>query len=415
MTGFLVFGTGQEVAQVDRLAPGVRQFDADGISSRHHGDPAGGDGHGACDVVGEGYHARRFHAGGGDQFVEGDHRPGSDLVDLSPDAELGQDPFEELGVLAQGRLVELGRAGWRAGEHGQIGKNEALAPGEFQDPLGLPGLPSRFPRGLRRTDGDRRAALLGTEGREPVRADPVREVWLGRQVCLPGTAPCAPHRRRGFGLWFGREGRAHRRGQGAAAHPGDQPGQGAPDIEPGQGQGVGEPPEPEASQQGCGQAPAKRHTRLAQGATAEAQETVARQSPQAPGQGPGRRRPGPGQKGRDTAQGQDPTKRPKAQAEPAGVGVRSGQPREAEHHHEQGDQGRRQAQGLEQEVRKDRAGASQDIPRNGARRGIEARVHCLPGDERRRQGRPRKGDESAARPGREGMRPDRAGDLEPSV
>ena len=287
VTGLLVFGTGQEVAQVDRLAPGVRQFDADGISSRHHGDPAGGDGHGACDVVGEGYHARRFHAGGGDQFVEGDHRPGSDLVDLSPDAELGQDPFEELGVLAQGRLVELGRAGWRAGEHGQIGKNEALAPGEFQDPLGLPGLPSRFPRGLRRTDGDRRAALLGTEGREPVRADPVREVWLGRQVCLPGTAPCAPHRRRGFGLRFGREGRAHRRGQGAAAHPANQSGQGAPDIKLGQGQGVGESPEPEGSEQGCGQASAEGDTHFVQGTAAEAQETVARQSPQAPGQGPG--------------------------------------------------------------------------------------------------------------------------------
>ena len=81
--------------------------------------------------------------------------------------------------------------------------------------------------------------------------------------------------------------------------------------------------------------------------------------------------------------------RPKAQAEPAGVGVRSGQPREAEHHHEQGDQGRRQAEGLEQDIGQDRAGASQDIPGNGACRRVEAGVRDLPGDERRRQGRPR--------------------------
>ena len=48
----------QELAQINRLALGIGQFDADGIAPRHHGDARRDGAHRAGDVVGEADDAR---------------------------------------------------------------------------------------------------------------------------------------------------------------------------------------------------------------------------------------------------------------------------------------------------------------------------------------------------------------------
>ena len=136
MALLVVFGAGQEVAQVDRLALGVGQFDANGVAALDHADAAGARRHRAGDVVGQGHDAAMLHAGRGHQFVQGDHGAGADLVDLAAHAELLQHALQHLGVGLQRFLVDRGGALGRLGQNAERGQVElALGPGEVEGGL----------------------------------------------------------------------------------------------------------------------------------------------------------------------------------------------------------------------------------------------------------------------------------------
>ena len=131
LAGLLVFGAGEQVAQIDGLAAGVGQLDADGV--------AAGTTHTrqAATLMERAMSSERattradFTPGAGHQFVEGDHRAGADLVDLAAHAELGQDAFQQPGVLAQGGLVDGRLARLGLGQHrSRFGAVEAAGLGE---------------------------------------------------------------------------------------------------------------------------------------------------------------------------------------------------------------------------------------------------------------------------------------------
>ncbi len=101
-----------QFAQIDGLAPLVRQFDADGVAAGNDGDAGGDRAHRTGDVVGQADDARRLDAGCRFQFVEGDDRAGADLDDLALDAEILQHAFEHAGIL----LERVGRQRGVAGD-----------------------------------------------------------------------------------------------------------------------------------------------------------------------------------------------------------------------------------------------------------------------------------------------------------
>ena len=115
--GLLEIFRREQLAQVDGLALGVGQLDADGVLAGDDGDAAGDGTHRAGDVVGKTDDARRLDARRRLQFVEGDHRAGTDVDDLAADAEIVEHAFEQPGVLLErgladggGLLVHLGLA-----------------------------------------------------------------------------------------------------------------------------------------------------------------------------------------------------------------------------------------------------------------------------------------------------------------
>ena len=108
--GVVVIARRQQLAQIDFLARRIRQFDADGVAARHHGDARRQRAHRARDVVGEADDARRFDAGRGLEFVERDHRAGPRIDDLAAHAEIAEHAFERRGVFLQGFAAHGGAA-----------------------------------------------------------------------------------------------------------------------------------------------------------------------------------------------------------------------------------------------------------------------------------------------------------------
>ena len=106
--GRLEIPAGEDFAEVDSLALGVGQLDADGVAAGHDRDAAGDRAHRAGDVVGKADDAGRLDAGRRLQLVEGDHRAGAHVDDLALDAEILEHAFEQPGILLQ-RI--LGKAG----------------------------------------------------------------------------------------------------------------------------------------------------------------------------------------------------------------------------------------------------------------------------------------------------------------
>ena len=92
---------GQQLAQEHRLAPGVGQFDADGVPARHHRDAGRDRAHRAGDVVGQRDHAGGLGARRRLELVERHDRAGADLDDLAAYAEILQHAFEQAGVLLE--------------------------------------------------------------------------------------------------------------------------------------------------------------------------------------------------------------------------------------------------------------------------------------------------------------------------
>ena len=98
----------QELAQIDRLAPLVRQLDADGVAALHHGDARRDGRHRAGDVVGEADHARGLDARRGLELVERHDRAGTHIDDLALDAEIVEHAFEQARVLFERVVRDLG-------------------------------------------------------------------------------------------------------------------------------------------------------------------------------------------------------------------------------------------------------------------------------------------------------------------
>ena len=108
--GRLEIAAGQDLAQIDGLALGVGQLDADGVAAGNDGDAGGDRAHRAGDVVGKADDARRFDAGRRLQLVEGDDGAGPDMDDLALDAEILQHAFQQPRILLQRVLRQAGVA-----------------------------------------------------------------------------------------------------------------------------------------------------------------------------------------------------------------------------------------------------------------------------------------------------------------
>ena len=125
--GRLEVAAGEDLAQIDGLALGVGQFDADGVAAGHDGDARGDRAHRAGDVVGKADDARRLDAGRRLQFVERDDRTGADMDDLALDAEILQHAFEQARILFQRVLRQAScrarRSSARSGNAGSASRS----------------------------------------------------------------------------------------------------------------------------------------------------------------------------------------------------------------------------------------------------------------------------------------------------
>ncbi len=109
---------GQQFAQVDVFAMGVRQLDADGVATGDDGDAGGQRAHGARDIVGKADHARRLDARCGFEFVQRDDGAGIGFDDLAAHAEVLQHAFQRARIGFDLGLAErLAIGGLRRGEH----------------------------------------------------------------------------------------------------------------------------------------------------------------------------------------------------------------------------------------------------------------------------------------------------------
>ncbi|MCY1237083.1 hypothetical protein D9M72_497640 [compost metagenome] len=88
-----------ELAQVDGLAPLVRQFDADGVAAGNDGDAGSDRAHRAGDVIGKADDAGRLDSGRRLQFIEGYDRARADVDNLALDAEVLKHTLEHAGIL----------------------------------------------------------------------------------------------------------------------------------------------------------------------------------------------------------------------------------------------------------------------------------------------------------------------------
>ena len=223
----LVLGRGQQVAQIDGLAPGVGQLDADGVAARDHGDAAGArrSSSGRCRRTGP----RRgpcFTPGGGDQFVEGDDGAGADLVDLAAHAELGQHALQHAGRSGAARPRRLARRAAWAWPAWPARAGRSRPAGRSRRPSGsrAPRAPDSLGAGLGRGDRELGERRLGRSRRPTGRARGGSSSAARGGRPARGAAPARP----GLGLAVGRgpaAGPAVAAAAAAPAGPG-QPGAG---------------------------------------------------------------------------------------------------------------------------------------------------------------------------------------------
>ena len=375
----LVLGRGQQVAQVDGLALGVRQLDADGVAAGDHRDAAGGDAHRAGDVVAERHHAGRLHAGRRHQLVEGDDRAGADLVDLAAHAELGQHAFQHPGVLAQRALVERRRARLGLGQHGQLGQLEAVVSGERQAGLRLARLAARgLRRGLGRADGERGGRRVGVEG---------RIVQWGRL----GAAGARANLRGACGRFWTPPARARLEERGDVRTGDAEPERGRPEAEDRQRREADR-----LDRRKADQPIERRHGRG---------HRVADQAAQASGQWPDRRRRRAGECADQQQDPRDSSRRAPAQPGAGGVRRRLGHAGDAQRQQQAGDDPGAQPQRLHEEVGDRRAGAAQEIAGRAGRGRVEAGIVRAPARQRQRQRAAEHRGQAAAEPGARRMVP----------
>ena len=123
-----IVAAGELLAQIDLLACGVRQLDADDVASCDHGDARGERAHGAGNVVGEPDHARGFDARRGLELVKRDDRARSGIDDLAAHAEVAKHALERGGVRLQRVGAQHGATDrLRRGEEFERGQHIAAA------------------------------------------------------------------------------------------------------------------------------------------------------------------------------------------------------------------------------------------------------------------------------------------------
>ncbi len=356
----LVLRRGEQVAQVDGLALGVRQLDADGVAPRDHRDAAGRDAHRAGDVVAERHHAGGLHARRRHQLVEGDDRSGADLVDLAAHAELGQHALQHPGVLAQRAFVERGGARLRLGQHGELGQAKAALGRERQARLALARLAARrLRRGLWRADGERSGLELGLR----------LGLGQGRNVGARSTSADL--------------GRRPRRGLGprrAAARLEERD-----DVSAGDAKAPAGRPKTQDRHHGEAERLDRRKPDQPVQRRHRSGARIADQAAQPRRQRPDRRRGRAGERAGQQQYSGDAGRGAPAQLGAGDVRRRLGHAGDAERQQETGDDPRAQPQRLHEEVGDVGADAAQQVAGRGAGRGVEAGVVDAPAGQRQRQ------------------------------
>ena len=415
MAPLVVFGAGQKVAQIDGLALGVGQFDADGVAALDHGNPTGAGGHRPGDIVGQSDHAAVLHARRGHQFIECHDRAGADLVDHAAHAELLQHAFQHLGVLLQRFLVDRGGALTGFAQYAQRRQVEiTLGPSEVEGLLVhivLPGL-GRLDRGDARLD---RACGRGAgHGLDGV-VFPRRQVVIGGLRRLFGIGRGQRRLFRwsgagrsglggrlfagGLGLWLRRRGCAQRLA----------PVQGVQEIHGAQADGEADQPQPGDQEDEARDYAAAGDMQGAETARRQACHRIAPQTAQTRRQRPGG---GRGQGGERAGQQKHPAGRGK------GLQRRGLEPlldriadraRQAEGEQQQGGGPGRETQRLHEQVGEQGAVGPQPVGRRQAGGRIQTGVRRIPrhqGDQQ--QGR-QQGLKHAPEPHHEGRVPQDAG------
>ena len=96
----------EQLAQIDLLAPHVRQLDADGVAPGHDGGAHRSRAQRARKIVGKSDHARRLDAARRLELEQRDDGTGVNVLDLAPDSEVAEHACQQLRLAAQ-----LGRRG----------------------------------------------------------------------------------------------------------------------------------------------------------------------------------------------------------------------------------------------------------------------------------------------------------------
>ena len=421
MALLVVFRAGQKVAQIDGLAFGVGQFDADGVPALNHADAAGAGGHGAGDVVGQGHDAAVLDPRRGDQLVQGDDRPGADLVDHAAHAELLQHAFQHLGVLLQRILVDRGGALAGLAQYAQRRQVElTLRPGEVEGLLVQVVLPDlgRLDRGHARLDrtGGGRGGRRGRNGLGILPRGQVVVSGRGRFRRHEGRSHVQRrvgrgHARFGPGL-LGRRLRGRgarglaRRGGGAQR---SAPVQGVQKVRGADADGVGRQPQPPAQEHKTCDDPSAGNVQGADPLGRQPGQGFAPQAAQAGGQGPGGGR-GQGRQGAGQQQGSPRRRqgldRRGLQAGLKRVADRAGQ---AEGAHQQGGRPGGQTQRLHEQVGEQGAVRTQPVGRRHAGGGVQAGVQRIPRHQGDQQQNRQEGLKHAPEPHDEGRVPQDAG------
>ena len=106
--GVSVVARVEEFAQEDFFAGGIRQFDADRVSSRDYRDACRQRAHRTGNVIGQADNARGLDAGCRLQLVKCHHRPRPRIDDLATHAEIGQHAFKRRRVRFQQIIADSG-------------------------------------------------------------------------------------------------------------------------------------------------------------------------------------------------------------------------------------------------------------------------------------------------------------------
>ena len=98
---FLEILAGQQFTQIDRFTPMVGQFNTNGIAPLHHRHARRNGRHRTGNIIGQTNNARRFNPRGRFKLIERHHRAGPHIDNLTLDAEILQNPFQQAGILLQ--------------------------------------------------------------------------------------------------------------------------------------------------------------------------------------------------------------------------------------------------------------------------------------------------------------------------